>query len=363
VLALLVFLKASPLTKRYAFCVTNTCATISTYKNFTTLTKYKRNVFVAIIKAPNKELIMPLVFNPTHHTKTSKQWRFIVGLLAILIACTVSNTAYADLTTGLVAHYCFDDANKIGKDCSGNGRDGTVYGSVSLANPPGATFNPSSSDNSGYIQAAPAINKNSSFTIFAWVKPTYIETIPSSAAPHTIVMERASGIDTCGSASYYNYALQIYTGKIGFFVYTTDCKSTLLFANSLAKLNQSIFLTAVYNNVAGTMSIYVDGKLDNTVAVGKTLHTTSNAVLRISKNSDIAKQPWHGQLDNIRIYDTALTDAEIATLAGVVVEKPIISASPTNLLFGQQPVGQLTKKKRYFKQYRHGYVGYWYIKP
>jgi len=48
----------------------------------------------------------------------------------LLGALMINGTAVADLNTGLVAYYCFDDETNIGKDCSANGNNGSPTGQV-----------------------------------------------------------------------------------------------------------------------------------------------------------------------------------------------------------------------------------------
>ena len=53
------------------------------------------------------------------------------GIASLLLFCLGMITpAHADLTTGLVSYWSFDDSANPGRDYSGSGNDGTVYGAT-----------------------------------------------------------------------------------------------------------------------------------------------------------------------------------------------------------------------------------------
>jgi hypothetical protein len=82
--------------------------------------------------------------------------------------------------------------------------------------------------------------------------------------------------------------------------------------------------------------IYIDGKQVTKRAVSGNIPPNTKA-LCIGCTGNGRAYFLNGEIADLRIYNRALTASEVQELSFVVVEKPIISASPTNLLFGQQP--------------------------
>ncbi len=84
-----------------------------------------------------------------------------------------------------------------------------------------------------------------------------------------------------------------------------------------APLNEWVNITCVYNSVARTKSIYLDGALDRTVAltgtVTKVPATTHNTYIGARANSGNTGREgfFTGALDKIVIYNRALTEGEV----------------------------------------------------
>uniref|UniRef100_UPI0011786513 choice-of-anchor D domain-containing protein n=1 Tax=Crenothrix polyspora TaxID=360316 RepID=UPI0011786513 len=270
----------------------------------------------------------------TKHQATG-QWRFIVGLLAILIACTVSNTANADLTTGLVAHWSFDDCTAT--DNSGNGHNGVLSG----------TANCSSVDSRKVLY----FNGATSIRVASSAKLKIDKTITLSAIVNmdAAISNGAGLIEKGASGSFWDYGLVTYSAYPAYRQdnsdYTQDSRP------NLSGAYHQLTVIVDEDNTTAPVKLYVDGVLQSGA-----IKSTNGG--NIGSNANFIKQSdnglligvghpgavFKGYIDDLRIYNRVLTDAEIATLAGVVVEKPVISVSPTNLLFGQQPVGQATQK-------------------
>lgn len=89
------------------------------------------------------------------------------------------------------------------------------------------------------------------------------------------------------------------------------------------RVGQWVHLAGVYDGTTGEMSLYVDGELiashtepgrlrldpeslDRPLVIGAELN---------SQNADLVSGPFNGYVDEVRVYDLALTGAEIAALA------------------------------------------------
>jgi hypothetical protein len=73
-----------------------------------------------------------------------------------------------------------------------------------------------------------------------------------------------------------------------------------------------------WHNLVGTydgskLCLYVDGRLDNSVETSKSIGTNDKPVY-IGGHSEQVERCWNGLIDDVRIYDYALSQNEIAAL-------------------------------------------------
>jgi hypothetical protein len=148
-----------------------------------------------------------------------------------------------------------------------------------------------------------------SFTFAAWVK--YGSTNLNSAV---------HGIITSEVASYSNYwaALNIYQNKFTF----------TLFDGSANPAAQNAFIIAspewwhvcgVRDTVADTLSLYVNGLLAASVT-DTTTTTPAYSNLNIGRQITSTNRWFEGSIDDPRIYNRALSQAEVALLASPTTE-------------------------------------------
>lgn len=247
---------------------------------------------------------------------------FRAALLAAFILTTAAAYAQVNLSSGLVAQYRLAGN---ATDTGSQAQNGTVFGSVTFPTGVAGKFNPVASDSTGYIDAPPALNRDTSFTISAWVKPTYLDTNANN--PSQIVFERSSaGSDVCGGNSAGNYGASFYNGQYSFEASTltsSTCTLRRIFAPAPAALNTWSHVLGIYDKVAGLQSLYVNGLLKTQVSAGSALRTASDARLKLSRNSPSANQAFHGDLSDVRIYDRVVTADEIAALAAMTPQVPV----------------------------------------
>ena len=85
----------------------------------------------------------------------------------LLGALLISGTTSADLKTGLIAHWSFDDCTA--KDNSGNGHDGVINGNPQCGNSiKGKTFSFDGIDDYIEIPNSPDLNSNV-ITVSTWI--------------------------------------------------------------------------------------------------------------------------------------------------------------------------------------------------
>lgn len=226
----------------------------------------------------------------------------IFVFVAILCQFGVYDTfTQVNLDSGLVAKYNF---NGNANDASGNGLDGTILGGVSLdTNRFGDiascySFNGVMSE----IQVADddTLDITESLTLCAWVNPAklgkdnkIIAKFPEDSYQLDIY-QRTPTFQICQKLgpSYYSWK---------------HCKST-----DTIPLNQWSFICGVYDYQNQVMKIYLNGELRQTVATSGKINV-GNAPLVIG-NYYKGAQRFIGKIDDVYIYNRALTEDEIKTL-------------------------------------------------
>lgn len=229
------------------------------------------------------------------------------------LTLTIANINALPLTQGLVAHYVLDgNANDTGT----NAFNGTPNGNVVFASGTSwASFNPDFGG-TGYVEAAAALNRNTSFSVGLWVRPRAFY----SSGVNAIMFERQGG-DVCGVNSAGNYGLTIYDGSFAFETATLNassvCSQVRMFVPNPVLLNAWTHLTAVYESGTGEMRLYVGGALAGTTQVNQALRTQPGARLFLGRNPG-ASQPFLGDMSDVRIYDRVLSNSEISALASAL---------------------------------------------
>ncbi|WP_456363965.1 LamG-like jellyroll fold domain-containing protein [Priestia aryabhattai] len=125
-------------------------------------------------------------------------------------------------------------------------------------------------------------------------------------APNTSVDDRSLVL-----GKYGNYYLTINsTGNVGIYKYGTSSSG---YRESVGKvgLGQDTTISGVFDgNIA---KIYINGKLDSTFTLPGSGYEDRDANLTIGyENSPKYKRQFDGTIDNIRIYDRALSDSEVS---------------------------------------------------
>jgi chitodextrinase len=211
-----------------------------------------------------------------------------------------SSTASASTpaaSSGLVAAYGFDEGSGTTvTDASGNGNNGTISGATwSTTGKYGDALNFNGTSSLVTIPDSASLHLSTGMTLEAWVDPSTIN------ANWRDVIYKAND-NFYLSATSTNASLPD-GGTIAGGSYADAFGTAKLTANSWA------FLTATYDG--STVKLYVNG-----TQVASTPHTgaitTSTNPLQIGGDS-LYGQYFAGLIDNVRVYNVALTAAQIQT--------------------------------------------------
>jgi hypothetical protein len=212
-------------------------------------------------------------------------------------------TTTAPATTGLVGYWKFDDGSGTTTvDSSGSGNNGTLNGGTRWTS---GLFG-SALDFDGvndYVDcgANTSLDITAKVTLSAWVK-----TRDSGNSQYNPFVGKG---DT-------SYALQHQNGNnIEFFIYDAGAWPYARMTGVTSSFN------GTWHHVAGTydgseLKVYVDGLLRGTTAHTGAIATSTYAV-SMGRNSQQTTRYYEGLIDEVRIYNRALSASEIAYLADV----------------------------------------------
>ena len=214
-------------------------------------------------------------------------------------ACTTDTTQILDAgTTESLALYRFED----------NAFD--TSNSTGYINK-GAIFNGSSSK---INLAAGSFTYTSQFSITAWIK------LKSTQANQTI-LENYEYL----SSTSRGFNFRVHTGdKLKFDGYYTDATRTDALSSTSIPLNTWTHVAAVYNSTNSSIKLYINGsEVSYTTQTYNAMQYHSNCAVNIGAltygtggGAGANDQQWfNGHIDELRVYDDALTATEIGYIA------------------------------------------------
>jgi len=231
-----------------------------------------------------------------------------VGLIALfLFASFVS----ADLEDGLVLYMPFDEGKgDVTKDLSPNGFEGTITDPEWGEGKFGSALMFDSSERFVEIPFADPFDIKDGITMAAWVTAN----LPFSPEWKVILNAKKSGQGPWGLQSRSVGNLETFYDVGGVRVWTS----------SLSAMEPDVF-----HHVAGTydsedgFKVYFDGVLEpngangGNIATRGLLDTPPNEVITIGHNYNDANRYWDGAIDEVVIYNRALSEDEMSQLADV----------------------------------------------
>lgn len=255
------------------------------------------------------------------------------GNLSSYSAQTTASTPA--VAPGLITGYGFSEGSgTTTADASGNGLTGTLQSAswtASGRNGSALVFNGTSSFvDLGTLSAFPL---TSSSTWSAWALPT-------GNPP-----DDGQIIAKSGSSNGWQLKTTPDTGARTFGVaVSSGSTQAQRFSRTVLSLNTWYHVAGVYNATSQTLDIYVNGALDNGTLSGTVPATQSNPA---SINVNIGRRQggfyFIGTLDDVRVYNRALSQAEIQTdmntPVGSALATPGVGLSSTTVSFGSQATG------------------------
>src|SRR5579883_2280457 len=230
---------------------------------------------------------------------------------------------------GLVSAYSFSEgAGSTVSDSSGNGDTGTINGATwTSAGKYGSAL--SFNGTSSYVDLgnAASLQLTGSMTASAWV---YATANPPDDGQIIAKSDYTNGwqLKTTPDTGVRTFGFAISDG-------TTHVQR---YSKTVLSLNTWYYVTGVYNAAAQTLDIYVNGVLDDGVLSGTVPAAQANAAQNALIGMRSGGFYFNGTIDEVRVYNTALTQAAIQTdmntPIGSGVSLPVLTSlqcAPTTL--------------------------------
>ncbi len=209
------------------------------------------------------------------------------------VSVTVANT----VATGLVAAYAFNEgAGSTVSDGSGQGNAGTVDGPVwTTAGKFGKALTFDGSNDYVTVPDAASLDPGPAMTLEAWVRPT------ASTGWRTVLLKE----NGTGELAYSLYSASG-TNRPSAWAYVGGGSQSVI-GTAAVPLNAWTHLAATYDG--SNLRLYVGGVLKITKAYSGSVAGTAEP-LRIGGNA-VWGEYFAGQIDEVRVYNKALTVAQI----------------------------------------------------
>ncbi len=218
-------------------------------------------------------------------------------------------TGDVDLNRGLVAYYSFDNEADLGHDDSGNSNDGISNGATWIADGTGGIVSFDGIDD--YIEVSNSEPfKTDQFSVCAFVKSN--SPIPDGGGRYVFEVGWPGGGYGNGHGMYINNNYNNTNGLTAFYYTAVGSQANLLSSGDGSYQELKHYC---YQFDGSKVQIYVNGvkKSEQSASLIRYSDNSNYFKIIIGRSANLGNG-MHGLIDNLRIYNRALTKSEIQKL-------------------------------------------------
>ena len=212
----------------------------------------------------------------------------------------------AVIPSGLVAAYGFNETTGTAtSDSSGNGNNGTlINGPVFVAGKNGNAINLDGANDYVNLGNPASLQLTGSMTIDAWINSSAFPVDDAAVVSKRSDTEIGFQLDT---------TIDKGPRTIGFKLTNSSGGKMFRYGATALQLNQWYHVAGVYDAATQTLNVYLNGQLDNGALVGTVTSSQQNPSLNtvIGRRSGFTGFEFSGKIDDVRIYNRALSQAEV----------------------------------------------------
>ena len=233
----------------------------------------------------------------------------------LLITVILINPGISMTNADLVAHWKLDEqTGTVANDSSGNGHNGRLMGGMSFDKNSVIGVIGNALDFDGrddYIVAETVLLPPNAFTIALWFNP---DSNLDSSSNRMDLVYWGGRIKPHGDKPYLTFN-RFKTGEIRLFLSIIGVEYNIKTTTNSWKASTWYHIATTFDGAE--IRIYVNGALENTVTHPGRHHASNSVYFGIRTDGQYA---FDGKLDDIRIYDLALTGNEISQLGNLSPE-------------------------------------------
>ncbi len=216
------------------------------------------------------------------------------------------------LSNGLVGYWKFDEGTgSSATDWSGSGNTGTWNGTLGSQwiNGKFGTAGVFNGTNNYVNNGTSTTAEPTTITLSAWIKTTSAGTTSTA----NTIFDKTRGASN-GSAYLFDVGGDIGVGHAGKLEFAMFNGSAWTAVYSNLSVNDGIWHHVVATYDLQNMKLYVDGKLDNTLATTMAIPYNGTQSLYIGAYNNAGTCFYNGSIDEARVYKRAMTSAEVTQL-------------------------------------------------
>lgn len=146
------------------------------------------------------------------------------------------------------------------------------------------------------------------FTIDAWVS----RAVGAPNAPPCVIVQKQ-----LTSSPNVGYCLSLASGQLNLTLTSSSASITLTdTAHTILADGTWHFVAVSVSQSAGLVNFYVDGATPTTMTLSTTYNLNNNNQLRVGAQEVAGYGPWYGDLDEVEIFNRALSGAELQGIFG-----------------------------------------------